>query len=230
MTIASNLKQIREAKGLSQREVSKQIGVANTSYFAWERGKTKPKKENLIKLSNIFGVTYEALVKDEETDLLSAFHQLTDKRKEKVMTYTQAQLTEQNQEAAEKIVKLFPYKVYEKLSAGTGFSYMDDGSYDTVYFDAELSYDFACWVYGDSMEPVYADGSVALIKDTTFDYDGAIYAIDWEGQTYIKKVYKEEDGLRLVSINEKYQDKFAPYDEEPRIVGKIIGNFYPVDV
>ena len=230
MTIASNLKQIREAKGLSQREVSKQIGVANTSYFAWERGKTKPKKENLIKLSNIFGVTYEALVKDEETDLLSAFHQLTDKRKEKVMTYTQAQLTEQNQEAAEKIVKLFPYKVYEKLSAGTGFSYMDDGSYDTVYFDAELSYDFASWVYGDSMEPVYADGSVALIKDTTFDYDGAIYAIDWEGQTYIKKVYKEEDGLRLVSINEKYQDKFAPYDEEPRIVGKIIGNFFPVDV
>ena len=227
MTIASNLKQIREAKGLSQREVAKQIGVANTSYFAWERGKTKPKKENLIKLSNIFGVTYEALVKDEETDLLSAFHQLTDKRKEKVMTYTQAQLTEQNQEAAEKIVKLFPYKVYEKLSAGTGFSYMDDGSYDTVYFDAELSYDFASWVYGDSMEPVYADGSVALIKDTTFDYDGAIYAI---GQTYIKKVYKEEDGLRLVSINEKYQDKFAPYDEEPRIVGKIIGNFYPVDV
>ena len=230
MTIASNLKQIREAKGLSQREVSKQIGVANTSYFAWERGKTKPKKENLIKLSNIFGVTYEALVKDEETDLLPAFHQLTDKRKEKVMIYTQAQLTEQNQEAAEKIVKLFPYKVYEKLSAGTGFSYMDDGSYDTVYFDAELSYDFASWVYGDSMEPVYADGSVALIKDTTFDYDGAIYAIDWEGQTYIKKVYKEEDGLRLVSINEKYQDKFAPYDEEPRIVGKIIGNFYPVDV
>ena len=230
MTIVSNLIQIREAKGLSQREVSKQIGVANTSYFAWERGKTKPKKENLIKLSNIFGVTYEALVKDEETDLLSAFHQLTDKRKEKVMTYTQAQLTEQNQEAAEKIVKLFPYKVYEKLSAGTGFSYMDDGSYDTVYFDAELSYDFASWVYGDSMEPVYADGSVALIKDTTFDYDGAIYAIDWAGQTYIKKVYKEEDGLRLVSINEKYQDKFAPYDEEPRIVGKIIGNFYPVDV
>lgn len=230
MTIASNLKQIREAKGLSQREVSKQIGVANTSYFAWERGKTKPKKENLIKLSNIFGVTYEALVKDEETDLLSAFHQLTDKRKEKVMIYTQAQLTEQNQEAKRKIVKLFPYKVYEKLSAGTGFSYMDDGSYDTVYFDAELSYDFASWVYGDSMEPVYADGSVALIKDTTFDYDGAIYAIDWEGQTYIKKVYKEEDGLRLVSINEKYQDKFAPYDEEPRIVGKIIGNFYPVDV
>ncbi|GAX47564.1 XRE family transcriptional regulator [Pseudolactococcus reticulitermitis] len=229
MAIANNLVQIREAKGLSQREVAKQIGVANTSYFAWERGKTKPKKENLLKLSDVFGVPYEILVKDEETDLLSAFHQLTEQRKENVMRYTQNQLSEQTQKESEKIVKLFPYKVYEKLSAGTGFSYMDDGSYDTVYFDAELSYDFASWVYGDSMEPVYADGSVALIKDTTFDYDGAIYAIDWEGQTYIKKVYREEGGLRLVSINDKYQDKFAPFDEEPRIVGKIIGNFFPID-
>ena len=230
MSIENQLKQLREAKGLSQREVAKKIGVANTSYFTWERGKTKPKKDNLLKLSDVFGIPYEKLVKDEAADLLSAFHQLTDKRKEKVMSYTQDQLSEQNQEQAEKIVKLFPYKVYEKLSAGTGFSYMDDGSYDTVYFDAELSYDFASWVYGDSMEPVYANGSVALIKDTSFDYNGAIYAIDWEGQTYIKKVYKEEEGLRLVSINEKYQDKFAPYDEEPRIVGKIIGNFFPVDV
>jgi phage repressor protein C with HTH and peptisase S24 domain len=83
--------------------------------------------------------------------------------------------------------------------------------------------------FGDSMEPVYTSGSVVLIKDT-LDYDGAIYAIDWEGQTYIKKVYKEEAGSRLVSINEKYQDKFAPYDEESCIVGKIIGNFFPVDI
>ena len=35
---------------------------------------------------------------------------------------------------------------------------------------------------------------VALIKQTGFDYDGAIYAIDWDGQTYIKKVYREENG------------------------------------
>ena len=34
MSIANQLKQLREAKGLSQREVAKKIGVANTSYFA----------------------------------------------------------------------------------------------------------------------------------------------------------------------------------------------------
>ncbi len=229
MSIANQLKQLREAKGLSQREVAKKIGVANTSYFAWERGKTKPKKDNLLKLSDVFGIPYEKLVKDEAADLLSAFHQLTDKRKEKVMSYTQDQLSEQNQEQAEKIVKLFPYKVYEKLSAGTGFSYMDDGSYDTVYFDEELAHDFASWVYGDSMEPKYQSGSVALIRETGFDYDGAVYAVVCNSQTYIKRVYREEHGLRLVSINPKYEDIFISYDEEPRVVGIIVGNFFPVE-
>ena len=73
------------------------------------------------------------------------------------------------------------------------------------------------------------NGEVVLIKETGFDYDGAIYAVDWDGQTYIKKVYKEKDGLRLVSINSKYKDKFAPFDEDPRIIGKIVGNFMPIE-
>ncbi|MCJ1976411.1 XRE family transcriptional regulator [Lactococcus paracarnosus] len=230
MTLSENLKRIRETQNLSQRQLAKRLGVANTSYFAWEQGTSKPKQANLDKLAQVLHVTLDVLLKDQSSDLLHAFNQLTDDRKENVLVYTENQLVAQKQDNSEKVRQLFPYKVHEKLSAGTGFSYMDDGSYDTVYFDAEISYDFASWVYGDSMEPVFADGSVALIKDVSFDYDGAIYAIDWDGQTYIKKVYKEAGGLRLVSINDNYQDKFAPFDESPRIVGKIIGNFYPIDV
>ncbi len=79
------------------------------------------------------------------------------------------------------------------------------------------------------MEPTYLNGEVVLIKQTGFDYDGAVYAVEWDGQTYIKRVYREPEGLRLVSINQQYADKFAPYDENPRIVGKIVGNFMPVD-
>lgn len=79
------------------------------------------------------------------------------------------------------------------------------------------------------MEPVYLNGEVVLIKQTGFDYDGAIYAVDWDGQTYIKKVYREEDGLRLVSLNKRYPDKFAPFSEDPRIIGLIVGNFKPLE-
>ena len=115
------------------------------------------------------------------------------------------------------------------MSAGIGSSVYNDQNYDTVYFDEELAHDFASWVSGDSMEPKYQNGSVALIRETGFDYDGAVYAVVCNSQTYIKRVYREEQGLRLVSINPNYQDIFLSYDEEPRIVGIIVGNFTPFE-
>lgn len=63
------------------------------------------------------------------------------------------------------------------MSAGIGSSVYNDQNYDTVYFDKELAHDFASWVSGDSMEPNYQNGSVALIRETGFDYDGAVYAV-----------------------------------------------------
>lgn len=160
------------------------------------------------------------------------YKQLTIGNKEKVIHYSKKLLASQ-----EKIVslpkenkKLYAYRVYESLSAGTGFSYFGDGNYDEVFYDEQLDYDFASWVFGDSMEPTYLNGEVVLIRQENFDYDGAIYAVEWDGQTYIKKVYREEDGLRLVSLNKKYSDKFAPFDEDPRIIGKIIANFMPLEV
>lgn len=79
------------------------------------------------------------------------------------------------------------------------------------------------------MEPKYENGSVALIRETGFDYDGAVYAVVWNGKTYIKRVYREEEGLRLVSINPKYTDMIAPYEDEPRVIGLIVGNFIPLE-
>ena len=73
------------------------------------------------------------------------------------------------------------------------------------------------------MEPKYHNGSVTLIRETGFDYDGAVYAVVCNSQTYIKRVYLEAEGLRL-----KYKDIFISYDEEPRVVRIIIGNFIPL--
>ena len=50
------------------------------------------------------------------------------------------------------------------MSAGIGASVYDDRNFDTVYFNEELAHDFASWVSGDSMEPKYQNGSVALIR------------------------------------------------------------------
>lgn len=42
----------------------------------------------------------------------------------------------------------FEYHIYEKMSAGRGVTIYGDRDYVTVYFDKDLSHDFASWVSG----------------------------------------------------------------------------------
>lgn len=222
MFSAKKLKNKRQEAGYSQVEIASVLGISKQSYSNWENGKTKPNQKNLTRLSQILAVDESYFL--SEYDVVEIFTQLNESNQGKVISYSQKLLNQQ------KLASLYTYQIYEGLSAGTGYSYFGDGAYDEVYYDQQLDHDFASWVKGHSMEPTFQNGEVVLIKQTGFDYDGAIYAIDWNGQTYIKKVYREPDGLRLVSINSDYSDKFAPYDESPRIIGKIVGNFAPLEV
>lgn len=218
------LKQKREELGLEQQELAKLIGISKQAYFKWEKGLSKPTKANIAKLEKVLKVSEGYLTEDE---ISSLYKQLTEPNQEKAITYVRDLV------ASQKVIsiaeKRSEYHVYEKLSAGIGASVYGDLDYDVVYYNEELPHDFASWVDGNSMEPTYQNGEVALIRDTGFDYDGAVYAVVWDSQTYIKKVYREEEGLRLVSINKDYPDKFAPFDENPRVVGKIVGHFMPLE-
>lgn len=229
MTIAERLRRLRLDNHLEQAELAKLLGYkSNSTISKWESGKSLPTGKQLSRLAELLTTTTDYILYGQEklTPVLrTTFQQLNQERQEKVISFAQEQLHEQLRTSRPR----FAYKVYEKLSAGTGFSYYNDGNYDTVFYEEELDHDFASWIFGDSMNPVYLNGEVALVKQTGFDYDGAVYAVDWDGQTYIKKVYREADGLRLVSLNPKYKDKFAPYDENPRIIGKIVGHFMPME-
>lgn len=218
------LKQKREELGLEQQELAELIGVSKQAYFKWEKGLSKPTKANIAKLEKVLKVPEGYLSEDE---ISSLYKQLTEPNQEKAITYVRDLVSSQ------KVIgiaeKRSEYRVYEKLSAGIGASVYGDLDYDVVYYNEELPHDFASWVDGNSMEPTYQNGEVALIRETGFDYDGAVYAVVWDSQTYIKKVYREEEGLRLVSINKDYPDKFAPFDENPRVIGKIVGHFMPLE-
>ncbi len=225
MFSGERLKARRLELGLTQVKVAQALGVTQPSYHNWEIAKTQPNRKNKQMIADLFDVSVDYF--DKQYELTSIYELLEQEEQGKVLSYAKSLLDQKIAQTAQTVVPLFAYKVYERLSAGTGYSYFDDGSYDEVFYHEKLDHDFASWVFGDSMEPTYLNGEVVLVKQTGFDYDGAVYAVDWDGQTYIKKVYREASGLRLVSINKKYQDKFAPYDENPRIVGKIVGNFMP---
>ena len=244
MNVGERIKQRRKDLKMSADELATSVGVSRSTIFRYEKGDIeKVGPDVLKKIADKLNVSPADLMGWDDTPvqelkiptsplvkkITEKAVKLTAPRKQKVLDFTENQLREQSNKVISLEENLFEFKVYEKLSAGTGFSYFNDGNYDTVFYDKDLDHDFASWVFGDSMEPKYMNGEVVLIKETGFDYDGAIYAVDWDGQTYIKKVYKEKDGLRLVSINSKYKDKFAPYDEDPRIIGKIVGNFMPIE-
>lgn len=242
--IGNQIKTFRKSAGFTQDELAKRLNTTKQTISRYEKGERKANQDMLFKLCDIFNVSiddfFPVLSKNavestnfipDDPDLLT--QQITDKvvqlttQNKKIVLRTSEELLESQEREVNE--ERFEYHVFEKLSAGTGYGYAEDRNYDTVYFEKDITHDLASWVYGDSMEPDFADGSVALIKDTGWDYDGAIYAVDWDGQSYIKKVYKEKDGLRLVSLNDKYDDKFARWEEDPRIIGKVVGNFMPTE-
>ena len=221
------LKARRKELKLTQKEIAEQLGISFQAYSAWERGIKEPSKEKVSQLENILKVPKGYFT---QIEIVRLYHSLSKQGKEKVVLYAR-NLSQEEQ--AQKVIampeRLYEYRVYERMSAGIGASVYDDQNFDTVYFNEELAHDFASWVSGDSMEPKYQNGSVALIRETGFDYDGAVYAVVCNNQTYIKRVYREDNGLRLVSINPKYKDIFISYEEDPRIVGIIVGNFVPME-
>ena len=221
------LKARRKELKLTQKEIAEQLGISFQAYSAWERGVKEPSKEKVTQLENILKVPKGYFT---QIEIVRLYHSLSKQGKEKVVLYARNLSQEEKvQKVAPMPERLYEYRVYERMSAGIGASVYDDQNFDTVYFNEELAHDFASWVSGDSMEPKYQNGSVALIRETGFDYDGAVYAVVCNNQTYIKRVYREENGLRLVSINPKYKDIFISYEEDPRIVGIIVGNFVPME-
>ena len=221
------LKARRKELKLTQREIAEQLGISFQAYSAWERGVKGPSKEKVVQLENILKVPKGYFT---QIEIVRLYHSLSKQGQEKVVLYARnLSQEEQAQKVTAMPERFYEYRVYERMSAGIGASVYDDQNFDTVYFNEELAHDFASWVSGDSMEPKYQNGSVALIRETGFDYDGAVYAVVCNNQTYIKRVYREENGLRLVSINSKYKDIFISYEEDPRIVGIIVGNFVPME-
>lgn len=239
---SANLENLMSSRGIDRNKLCSDLGLKYTTVRDWLKGLTYPRIGKIELLADYFGVNKSDLIEDKAQEVKELkiptsplVHKITEKvvklstpRKQKVLNYANEQLKEQNNKVITIEEKLFEYRVFEKLSAGNGYSYFNDGNYDTVFYNKDFDHDFASWVFGDSMEPKFQNGEVVLIKETGFDYDGTVYAVDWDGQTYIKKVYREPDGLRLVSLNPKYKDRFAPYDEDPRIIGKIVGNFMPL--
>lgn len=226
MFSGQRLKTLRKEKKMSQEKLGSLLNISKVAVSNWENGKSFPTLDNLNELAKVLEVDTDYFT--EHGEIIRIYSRLNKSNQHKVVNYSSELLEQQNSDD-DNIIDLYSYKTYEGLSAGTGYSYFNDGDYTLTYSTENISHDFASWVVGDSMEPELPNGDVVLIKQSTNLDDGDIYAVEFNEQTYVKKVYRHKTYLRLVSINENYDDIFAPYEENPRIIGKIVGHFTPID-
>lgn len=233
------IRKICVEKDISLSELARRTDMAKSAisrYFNKSRQFPLNRVNDFAKALNttpeyLLDVTPNSIVLD---DINTIYSQLEPPRQDKVFTYAKEQLKEQK--LLQDKSSLYEVKVTEKLAAGLGYSYQESNEVFLVYTDNDNlpNYDIASYITGDSMEPRYHDGDVALIQLGYDSIHGGVYAVDYDGESYLKKVFFENDRIRLVSINKKYDDIVIDLPVEQgtylNIVGKVVGSFTPVEV
>lgn len=63
--LKDNLVMLRNVNGYSQEEIAEKINISRQAYAKWESGATIPDIEKCIRISEIYGVSLDSLVKTE---------------------------------------------------------------------------------------------------------------------------------------------------------------------
>ena len=243
MLNTKRLKSLRKKLGYTQKDVALKLRVTQQNYQKWESGFTKsPTTGTIIELANIFNTSVEYLT---NTEILPIYQALSETRQSELVSIAEEKLKEQLNE--NKVIpfidNLIPYQVIseQSLSAGYGNGYTDEQETYTVFWDKDVRYDYAAEIEGDSMEPKFHDGDIALIRKTHVnDYDGCVCVIDdvANQRVYIKRIHIEDTHVRLESLNKDtydngeliYPDILLENNENLKLIGKVVDSFKPIEI
>lgn len=234
MDIGERIKLRRKELKLSADVVAEKLGVSRSTIFRYEKGDIEKLPTNILdKIAEILKTSPAFLMgwEDEKNSSIEAiYNQLDEHRKSKVYRYAEKQLAEQN-----KIVKFpnqYDVDIYGSITAGHGSINFDkEHPTKTVKLDYVPSdYDIAFEVSGDSMHPTFQDGEIIFVKKTNSIHDGMLAAVEINDEAFIKKLYIEENRLRLVSLNcEKdihgnrlYPDFYADEKDDIHLIGRVL--------
>ena len=243
--IGTQIKTFRKSAGFTQDELAKRLNTTKQTISRYEKGDRKANQDMLFELCDIFGVSIDDFFpsQNESTQtstaspIQSIYDQLEPPRQVKVLTYAERQLKEQNEEetkineVSEKVLDLYQVEVVSETAAASGFNYgfgYDDTDRETIEVDEQPPrHDIATKVSGDSMQPDYQDGNILYLADKGLTtYNGDLAVIAYGDRSYFKKIYTENGRLRLVSLNDKYEDiilDFPPAEDTHIKIYAVVG-------
>lgn len=86
MDISERLRELREKSGYSQEDLAQKLNISRQSISKWELGKSTPDITYFIKLSEIYNLSLDKLVKGEEYEkenIINNMEEIVDELKEK---------------------------------------------------------------------------------------------------------------------------------------------------
>lgn len=191
------LKERRLELGLTMLQVANAVGVSEATVSRWESGNiANMRRDRIAKLAKVLQLRPSAIMgldADEEK------HVITSGVKIPVLGYVRAGIPI---EAVEDIID------YEEIPQKMA----NNGDY------------FALSIKGDSMEPKISEGDVVIVRKQSYVENGetAVVLINGSDAT-VKKFYKTDSGIKLVSTNPTYDPFFFTPDEVMKLPVTVIG-------
>lgn len=230
--IGLKIKEFRDQRGLTQKELADLIEMGNTTIANYEKGFRTPKKNTLFKIANALNVTIDDLfpiLKQSDNSIIESVEEILSQLdpepyQRNVLTCAERQLEEQKQ-AKKRLTEVHEVPAYnyydQPVSAGTG-QYLNEVQIETIQLPVKVDADFVCPIYGDSMEPDYKSGDYVFVKLTVELPNETVGVFDYEGEAYIKQLIIEKDKAYLRSFNKRYKDIPINSDSDFRIIGKVV--------
>lgn len=191
------LKKLRLQKGWTQEKLAEIMNVGKSTISMYENGNRTPDFETLEEIADIFNVDLNRFSTSNNTNQMASTGIMIP-----VLGYVRAGIPI---EAVEEILD------YEEISRDMA----RQGEY------------FALSIKGDSMEPKISEGDVVIVRrqETVENGEYAVVLVNGNDAT-VKKFYKLENGIKLLSTNPSYDPFFYTADEVNslpiRVVGKVV--------
>lgn len=239
--IGKKIQYFRKQANMTQQDLADKLNTTKQTISRYEKGQRRADQDILFVLCDIFNVsindffpeTQESPSKEDKllTQITDNVIKLEPPRRENVLRYTEAQLDEQDKggEIREDNVTYLSDYIEAKregfVAAGTGQYLLDDHK-EMVTIPSSIlpkkSYDLMLQVKGDSMLPTFKDDEFVFVKKSTDIHNGQFGVFRINNESYIKKVYIENERLKLVSLNPSYPDLFFDETDDIELVGVVV--------
>lgn len=206
-TVGSRIKQLRNARKLTQKELAKKVGISDAAVVHWEKDVNIPKLEYLNILAPLLNTTIDYIMygKLDASDTVVDYRPIT--RMLPVLTYIQCgTMTNVRSISPDDIEMWLPSP--------------PDAGKNSFYLICQ----------GISNSPEFNHGDyVCIDPDVPLDsvQNGEMIAVCQDDEATFKALVREFNSLHLKALNENFQPNIIPLKEDYIYKGKYVGKFTP---